>query len=278
MRKEIISESRLREIISEEATRFKKKLTLEAEKKKLLNRLNEMYMEEKALDEADAMPTTPTATPELAQEFMKAIGASTDQIAQIAAENPEEVQDPKGEAKDVASVASKVLTVAEQMMESYLGEGDNDLAKDNVAEVKIRMGKILQSAGIVGSLASVITAGVAWAIATGSFSGYSVADPMLYASIAGFLLSLIGVGAGRAKAKAGIMQAAAEYANDPKIKSYAATALDAIAKGDKNTAGKYVRGIDQLVSKLASEKGVMSNQVLTFQDQVKTLLGLPVTK
>ena len=46
MAKEIISESRLREIISEEAARFKKKLTLEAEKKKLLKRLNEMYMEE----------------------------------------------------------------------------------------------------------------------------------------------------------------------------------------------------------------------------------------
>ena len=51
MAKEIISESRLREIISEEATRFKKKLTLEAEKKKLLNRLNEMYMEEDSLEE-----------------------------------------------------------------------------------------------------------------------------------------------------------------------------------------------------------------------------------
>lgn len=46
MAKEIISESRLREIISEEAARFKKKLTLEAEKKKLLKRLDEMYMEE----------------------------------------------------------------------------------------------------------------------------------------------------------------------------------------------------------------------------------------
>jgi hypothetical protein len=46
MAKQIISESRLREIISEEAARFKKKLTLEAEKKKLLKRLNEMYTEE----------------------------------------------------------------------------------------------------------------------------------------------------------------------------------------------------------------------------------------
>jgi hypothetical protein len=46
MKKEIISESRLREIISEEAARFKKKLTLEAEKKKLLSRLQEMYTED----------------------------------------------------------------------------------------------------------------------------------------------------------------------------------------------------------------------------------------
>ena len=51
MAKEIISESRLREIISEEAARFKKKLTLEAEKKKLLKRLHEMYMEEEMIEE-----------------------------------------------------------------------------------------------------------------------------------------------------------------------------------------------------------------------------------
>ena len=51
MKKEIISESRLREIISEEAARFKKKLTLEAEKKNLLKKLNEMYMEEDIMDE-----------------------------------------------------------------------------------------------------------------------------------------------------------------------------------------------------------------------------------
>jgi hypothetical protein len=58
MAKEIISESRLKEIISEEAARFKKKLTLEAEKKKLLSKLNEMYAEEgmteeDTLDEVD---------------------------------------------------------------------------------------------------------------------------------------------------------------------------------------------------------------------------------
>ena len=46
MAKEIISESRLREIISEETKRFKKKLALEAEKKTLLKKLNEMYMED----------------------------------------------------------------------------------------------------------------------------------------------------------------------------------------------------------------------------------------
>jgi hypothetical protein len=51
MKKELISESRLREIISEEAARFKKKLTLEAEKKKILNRLQEMYMEEEMTEE-----------------------------------------------------------------------------------------------------------------------------------------------------------------------------------------------------------------------------------
>jgi hypothetical protein len=51
MAKEIISESRLREIISEETKRFKKKLALEAEKKTLLKKLNEMYMEDDAADQ-----------------------------------------------------------------------------------------------------------------------------------------------------------------------------------------------------------------------------------
>lgn len=55
MEKEIISESRLREIISEEAARFKKKLTLEAEKKSLLKKLNEMYMDEEDVKEEDMM-------------------------------------------------------------------------------------------------------------------------------------------------------------------------------------------------------------------------------
>ena len=55
MRKEIISESRLREIISEEAARFKKKLTLEAEKKSLLNKLQEMYMEEDIMEETEEL-------------------------------------------------------------------------------------------------------------------------------------------------------------------------------------------------------------------------------
>lgn len=52
MKKQIISESRLREIISEEALRMKKRLTLENEKKALVKKLNEMYMEEEKLDEA----------------------------------------------------------------------------------------------------------------------------------------------------------------------------------------------------------------------------------
>lgn len=53
MKKEIISESRLREIISEEAARFKKKLTLEAEKKSLLKKLNEMYTEDDTMEESE---------------------------------------------------------------------------------------------------------------------------------------------------------------------------------------------------------------------------------
>ena len=51
----IISESQIRDIISEETKRFKKKLTLESEKKQLLKKLNEMYMEEKMLDEEETL-------------------------------------------------------------------------------------------------------------------------------------------------------------------------------------------------------------------------------
>ena len=50
MEKKIISETRLREIISEEATRMKKRLTLESEKKTLLKRLQEMYGEDASMD------------------------------------------------------------------------------------------------------------------------------------------------------------------------------------------------------------------------------------
>lgn len=46
MKKQFISESRLREIISEETLRMKKRITLEGEKKSLIKKLNEMYMEE----------------------------------------------------------------------------------------------------------------------------------------------------------------------------------------------------------------------------------------
>ena len=53
MKKQIISESKLREIIKEEALRMKKRITLENEKKTLLKKLNEMYMEEEAQDECE---------------------------------------------------------------------------------------------------------------------------------------------------------------------------------------------------------------------------------
>lgn len=51
MKKQIISESKLREIIKEEALRMKKRITLENEKKTLLKKLNEMYMEEEEMDD-----------------------------------------------------------------------------------------------------------------------------------------------------------------------------------------------------------------------------------
>lgn len=51
MNKKMITESRLREIISEEALRIKKRIQLESEKKKLLKRLDEMYQEEVAMDQ-----------------------------------------------------------------------------------------------------------------------------------------------------------------------------------------------------------------------------------
>lgn len=74
MKKEIISESRLREIISEEAARFKKKLTLEAEKKNLLKKLNEMYMEEDTMEEGLFGPSKEEVAANK-QEFVKQLDA-----------------------------------------------------------------------------------------------------------------------------------------------------------------------------------------------------------
>lgn len=74
MKKEIISESRLREIISEEAARFKKKLTLEAEKKNLLKKLNEMYMEEDMMEEGLFGPSKEEVAANK-QEFVKQLDA-----------------------------------------------------------------------------------------------------------------------------------------------------------------------------------------------------------
>ena len=51
--KDLISESAFRKILSEEAARFKKKLTLESEKKQLLKKLNEMYKEECETEEGE---------------------------------------------------------------------------------------------------------------------------------------------------------------------------------------------------------------------------------
>ena len=85
MAKQIISESRLREIISEEAARFKKKLTLEAEKKKLLKRLNEMHMEE-MMDEAQMEE-------DLDENILKAIGGAAKAVfapEKVARETAEE--------------------------------------------------------------------------------------------------------------------------------------------------------------------------------------------
>ena len=52
MKKQIISESKLREIIKEEALRMKKRVTLENEKKTLIKKLNEMYMEDNSMEES----------------------------------------------------------------------------------------------------------------------------------------------------------------------------------------------------------------------------------
>lgn len=55
MKKTVISENRLREIISEEALRMKKRLTLESEKKQLIKRLSEMYKEEEEEEGEEVM-------------------------------------------------------------------------------------------------------------------------------------------------------------------------------------------------------------------------------
>jgi len=285
MAKEIISESRLREIISEEAARFKKKLTLEAEKKKLLSRLQEMYMEEEKLDEEDMQEgwleeaegdvSVPKVTPAMAQSFMKATGVSAEELAQAAAEEADELQNIGREAKEAAEVAPKVLQALEEakkMMESYLEEADEVTAKQNVAEVKVRLGKILRNIGIGGAMASIILGGVAWALGTTpGLSNYSIANPMLYASLVSMLLSIVSVAVGMSKSKKGVLQLAADFAKDENLLKY----VDAYKKStDRVQQGKITLAINKMAADYANTKGVAADQVLTFQDAVKDMVGV----
>ncbi len=92
--KKQISESRLRELISEEALRMKKRLTLEAEKKSLVKKLNEMIEEDNMEEEGQLTEGAVNDEAGFKAELQRLIAAggktqkgTTDDLIPLAAKN-----------------------------------------------------------------------------------------------------------------------------------------------------------------------------------------------
>jgi hypothetical protein len=279
MAKEIISESRLREIISEEAARFKKKLTLEAEKKKLLKRLNEMYMEE-VMDEAEegAAPVkVRPATQADVQGFLSAIKMTPEQIAQGISQDSEAqdaLSNPAGEAKQAAAVAQNVLK------EYALNEDDNQTVKENIGEFKIRFGKILKGLGFGTFSIGIILGGIAWAVATGAIpGGFMLANPLVYSAALSFILGIINLIVGAKKVKKGYIELAANTVKDRNLLAYVEKFKQAV---DARAKGLVIKDIEKYLDGIADQAGIdgllASDQRIGFIDTVKDMLSLPRSK
>jgi hypothetical protein len=279
MAKEIISESRLREIISEEAARFKKKLTLEAEKKKLLNRLNEMYMEEmmdEAEEGAESVKVRP-ATEADVQGFLAAIKMTPDQVAQAVSQDSEAqdaISNPSGEAKQAATVAQNILK------EYGLNEEDGQTVKENIGEFKIRFGKILKGLGLGSSVIGIVLAGIGWAVATGAIpGGFLLANPLVYSAALTFVLGIIKLIVGAKKVKKGYIELAANTVKDQNLLAYVNQFKQA---ADARAKGLVIQQIDKYLNGIADKAGIQgllaADQRLGFVDTVKDMLSIPRSK
>lgn len=131
----MITESRLREIISEEALRAKKRIQLESEKKKLLKRLDEMYQEEVAMDQEVEIPQS--VENELENNLKNIISKlSPEQLAQV--------------QSDLAKVDAEVIAdkVEGMLSESVLAEG---IDKKKLYSILTKVGLGLAGAGLVAA-------------------------------------------------------------------------------------------------------------------------------
>lgn len=150
MEKKIISETRLREIISEEATRMKKRLTLESEKKTLLKRLQEMYGEDASMDG----------------------DVATDDVASTIEANKDEIADQTIEIANTLSPDQMKMVIADLQKAGLLGKSEEEIETLLSSKMPMAEGimmeatsmdslkKILQSLGIIGMAAAVVALGV----------------------------------------------------------------------------------------------------------------------
>jgi hypothetical protein len=149
MEKKIISETRLREIISEEATRMKKRLTLESEKKTLLKRLQEMYGEDASMDNdgiTDDGASTEVNKDEIADQTIEIANTlSPDQMKMVIADLQKAGLLGKSE-EEIETLLSSNMPMAEGVMTEAL-------SMDSLK-------KFLQALGIIGAAASVVALGV----------------------------------------------------------------------------------------------------------------------
>jgi hypothetical protein len=271
MKKELISESRLREIISEEAARFKKKLTLEAEKKKILNRLQEMYMEEEVLDEVEeVMPTQSDV-----QKLLATLPYTPEQIAQTIQQDSEvldAIKNPQAEAKKAEQLAADLLKQY-PLNEEEAGQ----TIAENPKEFKVRLGKILKGLGIGAAAGAVILGAVSIGIASGGIAGgFALATPMAYAAAVSFGLGTISAIAGAKEVKKGYEELANMVVKNDK------TFLNLLDKykqtQDAKVKGSIILQINKHLTKVAEDNkitGLAGNQQLGFIDTVKDKAGIP---
>jgi hypothetical protein len=179
MAKEIISESKLREIISEEAARFKKKLTLEAEKKKLLKRLHEMYTEEVLMEDDSILALLPPEDQEIAKKEMgstsespisegvggaildKLKGIVTNLVGKMDSEKIESLTQelkPEFEGKGYMEIYRMLKNRAKTALSENNNKSDG---KEKIAKIASIVGNSAGAAGVLSYLGSAVLSQIA---------------------------------------------------------------------------------------------------------------------